>query len=75
MVSMVDGQARLRKEFVQKFDDITGATDKRAANIYTTDRTLEITNVTNYREGYGCVKFRNKTSTGANGSHPTFCRY
>jgi hypothetical protein len=63
---------RLRKEFVQKFADITGATDKRAANIYTTDRTLEITNVTNYREGYGCVKFKNKTSGGANGSHPTF---
>jgi hypothetical protein len=63
---------RLRKEFVQKFADITGATDKRAANIYTIDRTLDITNVSDYRQGYGCIKFRNKTSTGENGSHPTF---
>jgi hypothetical protein len=63
---------RLRKNFVEKFDDITGATDKRAANIYTVNRTLEIDNVTNYVEGYSCVKFRNITSGGAPGSHPTF---
>lgn len=63
---------RMRRQLVEKFADITGATDKRATNIYTVDRTLEIDNVTNYREGYGCVKFKNKTSTGANGSHPTF---
>jgi hypothetical protein len=63
---------RLRKDFVQKFSDLTGATDKRAANIYTNSRSLEIDHVTEYKEGYGCVKFKNITSTGANGQHPTF---
>jgi hypothetical protein len=63
---------RLRKDFVQKFTDITGATDKRAASIYTNGRTLDIDHVTNYIEGYGCVKFKNVTSTGAAGKHPTF---
>jgi hypothetical protein len=66
------GGNRLRKQFVEKFADVSGATDKRAANIYTIDRTLEIDEVTNYRQGFGCVKFKNKTSTGADGSHPTF---
>jgi hypothetical protein len=63
---------RLRRNFVEKFADISGATDARAANIYTVDRALEINNVTNYVEGYGCVKFRNITSAGNPGKHPTF---
>jgi hypothetical protein len=63
---------RMRRQLVEKFADITGATDKRAANIYTVDRTLDINVVTNYKEGYGCIKFRNITSTGSAGKHPTF---
>lgn len=59
---------RTRKEFVNQFADITGATDKRAS-FYTNGQTLDISDPTTKTDGYGIVKFTNKTSTGANGSN------
>lgn len=62
---------RFRSEFVKKFDDVSGETDTRA-NFFTTDRTLEITNQNEFREGYSSTKYKNRTSTGAAGSNDIF---
>lgn len=65
------GGNRFRRAFVEKFADPSGDTDSRA-NFFTTDRTLEITNQNEFREGYSCSKYTNKTSTGTAGVHGTF---
>jgi len=62
------GSIRTRKQFVNQFADITGATDKRAS-FYTSGQTLDIEDPTMKTDGYAIVKFTNKTSTGANGSN------
>jgi starch-binding outer membrane protein, SusD/RagB family len=64
---------RATSVFVDKFADITGATDKRAI-FFTTNRTKEIPEPSNNASfgGYGVAKYTNKTSTGADGSHQTF---
>lgn len=59
---------RTRKEFVNQFADVTGATDKRAS-FYTDGQTLDINDPTTVTDGYAIVKFTNKTSTGENGSN------
>lgn len=65
------GGNRTTKEFVSKFSDITGATDKRAM-IYTNRHTLEIDDIFNFNQGYALGKYKNITSTGTNGSSATF---
>jgi starch-binding outer membrane protein, SusD/RagB family len=64
---------RATSVFVNKFADITGATDTRAI-FFTTGRTIEIPEPNNNASfgGYGVVKYTNKTSTGVDGSHQTF---
>ncbi len=62
---------RTTSAFVNKFADITGATDKRAM-IYTNGHTVEITDIFSFKQGYALGKFKNVTSTGANGSSSTF---
>ncbi len=58
------GGNRTTKAFVQKFSDITGATDKRAL-FYTSGQSLEITDIAEFTSGYAITKFKNLTSTGA----------
>ncbi len=63
------GGLRTTKQFVQKFSGPAG--DSRM-NFYTSGQNLEIADVSNFNDGYAIVKFRNVTSTGANGSNPTW---
>jgi hypothetical protein len=63
--------SRYTSTFVHKFADPSGATDHRAL-FFTDGQTLDITNVTNFREGYLSRKFRNVTSTGVRGKNDTF---
>lgn len=59
--------------FVDKFDDITGATDTRAI-FFTTGMQKEIPDLLNVdgEYGYAVPKFTNLTRDGEAGSHPTF---
>ncbi len=61
---------RTRREFVQKFTDVTGATDNRAM-FHTEGQTLDIMNIAQEAQGYGIRKWTNKKSNGDNGSNPT----
>jgi hypothetical protein len=62
---------RVTSAFVNKFSDITGATDKRAM-FHTDGQTLDITSIFEFTQGYSIRKFKNLTSTGINGSDLTF---
>jgi hypothetical protein len=63
------GGIRTTKQFVQIFGGPAG--DSRM-NFYTSGQNLEIPDVGQATDGYGIIKFRNVTSTGANGSNPTW---
>ena len=63
------GGIRTTKQFVQKF---TNPVDDKRANFYTSGQNLEIADISSATNGYAVIKFRNKTSTGANGSNPTW---
>lgn len=65
------GGLRTTKALVQKFADPSGATDKRAM-FHTQGQTLEIDDISEFRHGYSIRKWKNKTSTGANGSNLTW---
>lgn len=61
---------RTRREFVNKFPDVTGTADKRAM-FHTEGQTLELISVSNEANGYGVTKWTNKKSNGQGGSNPT----
>ena len=63
------GGIRVTKQFYQKFSGPAG--DARA-NFYTSGQNLEINDISSATDGYGVIKFRNKTSTNADGSNPTW---
>jgi hypothetical protein len=63
------GGLRTTKQFVQIFSGPPG--DSRM-NFHTSGQNLEILDVGQQTDGYGIIKFRNVTSTGANGSNPTW---
>ncbi len=63
------GGVRTTKQIVQKFSGPVG--DSRQ-NFYTSGQNLEINDISSANDGYGIIKFRNKTSTGGNGSNPTW---
>lgn len=63
------GGLRTTKQFVQKFAGPAG--DSRM-NFYTSGQNLDINDISTGTDGYGIVKFRNVTSTGANGSNLTW---
>mgnify|MGYP002336071291 CR=1 FL=1 len=63
------GGIRTTKQFVQKFAGPAG--DSRM-NFYTSGQNLDINDIGTATDGYGIIKFSNKTSTGANGSNPTW---
>jgi SusD family. len=62
---------RVTSAYVDKFSDITGATDKRAM-FYTSGQNKAIVDVFSFTDGYAITKWTNKTSTGANGSDLTY---
>jgi tetratricopeptide (TPR) repeat protein len=65
------GGLRTTKAFVNKFTDVTGATDRRA--MFQRDgQRLEIDDISEFRHGYSIRKWSNRTSTGANGSNLTW---
>ena len=61
---------RTRREFVNKFTDVTGASDNRAM-FHTTGQTLDIASVADETQGYAVTKWTNKRSDGSNGSSPS----
>ncbi len=65
------GGLRTTKAFVNKFSDVSGATDKRAM-FQIAGQSLEINDISDFRNGYSIRKWKNKTSTGANGSSLTW---
>jgi starch-binding outer membrane protein, SusD/RagB family len=65
------GGLRTTKAIVNKFSDPSGATDKRAM-FQTAGQSLEINDIGDFRNGYSIRKWKNKTSTGANGSNLTW---
>ena len=65
------GGLRCTKQYVQKFSDPSGATDKRAS-FYSSGQNLDINDISTFTDGYSIIKFRNITSTGASGSNPTW---
>jgi len=65
------GGLRTTKAVYQKFSDPSGATDKRAM-FQTAGQTLEIADISEFRNGYSIRKWKNKTSTGTTGSSLTW---
>jgi hypothetical protein len=47
------------------------AGDRRTGTFFTTNQTVAVTSIGDFHAGIAAPKFQNKTSTGANGSHPT----
>lgn len=45
--------------------------DRRTGFFFTTNQTVAVTNIGDFRTGIAAPKFQNKTLAGANGSHPT----
>jgi hypothetical protein len=64
------GGTRTTPQFVDKFVDITGNTDKRAM-FYTTGQSKSISDIFNFPDGYAITKWKNVTSAGATGSNLT----
>lgn len=67
------GGIRTTKAFVNKFTDVSGATDKRAM-FWTDGQKLEIGDIGQFTEGWAITKYSNLTSTGAAAphAHPDF---
>jgi hypothetical protein len=63
---------RVTPDFVGLFPGGADSPDGRTDIFFTEGQTLEIGSVSNFTEGYAAPKYRNVTSTGAMGSHPTF---
>ncbi|UII25256.1 RagB/SusD family nutrient uptake outer membrane protein [Fulvivirga maritima] len=62
---------RTTSGLVNKFDDTSGDTDSRAM-FHTDGQSLEIENLSEFTDGYAITKFKNVTSTGAQGSNAQF---
>lgn len=62
---------RTTSAFVNKFSDTSGDTDSRAM-FYTDGQSLEIDDITEFTNGYAITKYKNITSTGAQGSNAEF---
>jgi len=65
------GALRLRKQFVQKFEDASFSSDERKT-IISGSRPIDIANIAIQAQGYVLGKYSNKTSTGVNGLNNTF---
>lgn len=62
------GGIRTTSAFVGKFNDITGATDKRAL-FYTNGQSLNISDIGVFTDGYAITKFRNRKADGSDATH------
>ena len=62
------GGNRARKQLIEKFDDYTGATDKRAM-FFTEGRTITTDDIAQFTNGFSVMKYKNITSTGQLGSN------
>jgi len=65
------GGTRTTSAFVDKFTDITGATDVRAM-FFTEGQNKEIVNMGEFTDGYAITKWRNVTSNGSGGKSVDF---
>ncbi len=65
------GGTRTTSAFVDKFTDITGATDVRAM-FFTSGQNKEIVNMGEFTDGYAITKWRNVTSNGSGGKSVDF---
>jgi hypothetical protein len=65
------GGLRTTKAIVRKFDPPHPAGDSRSM-FQSAGQSLEINDISNFRDGYSIRKWKNKTSTGANGSNLTW---
>ena len=63
---------RLRPETVDRYEGGATGPDHRTSFFVTNGQSKTIGNVGDFTHGIGAPKFRNVTSTGAQGSHPTF---
>lgn len=62
---------RTRPEYVALFGG-AGTADDRSRVFFTSGQNLSIANMGSFNDGYGAPKFRNKTSTGQDGSDKEF---
>ena len=58
---------RTTKALVEKFSDISGATDRRAM-FHTNGQKLDISDIFTFNDGYAITKYRNVSSTGVKGT-------
>ncbi len=58
---------RLKQQAYNRFT----AGDNRASLFYTSGQSVNVSSIGNFNDGIAAPKFRNRTSTGAAGSHPT----
>jgi len=65
------GGTRTTSSLVNKFEDTSGDTDKRAM-FFTDGQNLEIDDIGLFTDGYAIVKFSNRTRDGGTGSDLTF---
>lgn len=63
---------RLRPEAVDRYEGGAGGPDQRTSFFFTDGQSKTINNVGDFFQGIGGPKYRNVTSTGQAGSHPTF---
>jgi hypothetical protein len=64
------GGTRTTPQFVDKFADPSGATDKRAM-FHTNGQAKSITDIFLFTDGYAIKKWKNKTRAGVNGTNGT----
>lgn len=64
------GGIRTTKNIPLLFPDFTGAIDKRA-QFFEGSQTLEIDNISDFKNGLAVIKYRNRTRTGSLGSDPS----
>ncbi|MGZ8537970.1 MAG: RagB/SusD family nutrient uptake outer membrane protein [Flavisolibacter sp.] len=62
---------RATKALVNLFPDATGTLDKRS-QFYTSGQNLEISNLTEFKDGYAVTKFKNVKRNGTNGQSQDF---
>jgi hypothetical protein len=63
---------RLRPETVDRYEGGAGGPDQRTSFFFTNGQQKTISNIGDFFHGIAAPKFRNVTSTGQAGSHPTF---
>ena len=62
---------RVLPELVEQFPGGAASADGRAL-FFTDGQSLEVPNISNFNDGYAGAKFKNVTSLGVAGAHPTF---